>query len=69
MKRRTILKEIGNEFLNLYQAPGYFYFEYDNGVDYETHSVYVDRVSHLFIEEWVSIGKEFIQNVEDMKND
>ena len=65
MKRRTILKQIGEPNLALYDAPGYFYFVYDDGTIYETRSVMVDRLSHLFIDEWVDEGKQFVKDTQE----
>lgn len=64
MKRKTILKQLGNEYLQLYQAPGYFYFVYDDGTAYHTHSVMVDKLSHMDIEQWVDEGKIFLRELE-----
>jgi len=63
MKRNTIIKQIGNEHLNLYSAPGYLYFAYDDGENYHTHSVMVDNLSHMTIEQWVGEGKIFLTNL------
>jgi len=67
MKRNTILKLIGEPNLHLYQAPGYFYFAYDDGDEiYETHSVMVDRLNHMDIGAWVEVGKEFMKEVKNV---
>ena len=65
MKRQTILKLIGEPNLSLFDAPGYFYFEYDDGVILETRNVMVDRLSHLFIDEWVEEGKDFVKDIKN----
>ena len=65
MKRRTILKQIGEPNLALYDAPGYFYFVYDDDTIYETRSVMVDRLSHLFLDQWVDEGKQFVKDMQE----
>ena len=66
MKRNAILKEIDEPDLQLYQAPGYFYFVYDDGAEiYDQHSVYVDKLSHMHLEQWVEEGKEFVKKVKE----
>lgn len=64
MKTSAILRAIGNENLALVRGKGYWYFVYDNGTLYETHSVMTVRLSDLPIGSWVSEGREFCRRVE-----
>ena len=69
MKRQTILKRIGEPNLSLFDAPGYFYFEYDDGTIFKTRNVMVDRLSHLFIDEWVEECKKFVKDIKELEVD
>lgn len=62
---KSIIKEINDPNLKLYRGEGYLYFVYDNPEKnvYETESVYVNRLNELSLETWVSIGKEFVENI------
>ena len=66
---KKIIKEIGNPYLSLYRGKGYHYFVYDNGKDgdemvFLDYSVYVNRLNHLSLEQWVSYGNDCIKEVE-----
>ena len=56
---KKIIKEIGHPHLNLYRGEGYQYFVYDNGKEgsemvYAECPVYVNRLNHLSLDQWVS---------------
>ena len=65
MTRNQIIKKIGNPHLKLYTGKGYFYFVYDTGniKDYDDHSVYVYRLNHLSLDQWVNEGNGFLKEV------
>ena len=65
MTRNQIIKKIGNPNLNLYEGEGYFYFVYDDGKwwRYEDQSVYVRRLNHLTLDQWVEHGQSFIKEI------
>lgn len=69
MKKQTILKTIGEEHLCLYQYPGYFVWTYDDGKMFEQTSTYVDKLSHLTIDQWVADGLEFMEYVKQVKEE
>jgi len=69
MKKQTILKTIGEEHLSLYHHPGYFLWVYDDGAIYETTATWVDKLSHLTIEQWVADGQEFMEYVKQVKEE
>jgi len=67
---KKIIKEIGNPYLSLYRGKGYHYFVYDNGKDgdemvFLDYSVYVYRINHLSLEQWVAEGKDCIKQIEE----
>jgi len=66
---KKIIKAIGHPNLNLYRGKGYQYFVFDNGKDGEDmvfldYPVYVHRINHLSLEQWVSYGNDCIKEVE-----
>ena len=66
---KKIIKEIGHPHLNLYRGEGYQYFVYDNGKDgdemvFLDYSVYVNRLNHLSLDQWISYGNDCIKEVE-----
>ena len=66
---KKIIKEIGNPHLNLYRGEGYQYFVYDNGKEgddmvWMDYPVYVNRLNHLSLQQWVSEGNDCIKEVE-----
>ena len=65
MTRNQIINKIGNPNLNLYTGKGYFYFVYDDGdiTNYADHSVYVSKLNHLALDQWVEHGKSFVKEV------
>mgnify|MGYP004343029855 CR=1 FL=1 len=69
MKVQTILKAIGENHLTLHQCPGYFVWTYDNGKMFEQTSTYVDKLSHLTIDQWIEDGKEFMEYVKQVKEE
>lgn len=67
LTRKAILRAVGCPYLDLVRVPvagGYFYFIYDRMNTYETHSVYVFRLSDLGIDQWVEEGRAFVRKVE-----
>ena len=52
------LKEHGYPF-ELSKGSGYFYFVFDDGVRFETYSVYTNSVSNLPLESWLYEANEF----------
>jgi len=70
MKKQTILKTIGEEHLMLYQKHSHFLWVYDDGCEtYEVKATWVDKLSHLTIEEWVAEGQEFMEHVKKVKEE
>lgn len=67
MKKQTILKTIGEEHLMLYQQHSHFLWVYDDGAIYESTATWVDKLSHLTIEEWVAEGQAFMEHVKQVK--
>jgi len=65
MTRNQIINKIGNPNLNLYKGQDYFYFVYDDGniTNYSDHSVYVSKLNHLALDQWVEHGESFIKEV------
>lgn len=63
--RNKILKEINNECVSLHKGDGYYYFTYDDGVHYETRSVYVMYLNQLSIEYWVAEAQNLIELFEE----
>lgn len=59
-----ILARLRNEHLSLEEAPTYWYFVYDNGTVFRTHSVYVYRLNQLSLDQWVLEGRELILRAE-----
>lgn len=68
MKKQTILKTIGEEHLSLYQQHSHFLWVYDDGFEtYEVKATWVDKLSHMTIEEWVADGQAFMEHVKQVK--
>jgi hypothetical protein len=67
MKKQTILKTIGEEHLCLYQQHSHFLWVYDDGEIYEATATWVDKLSHMTIEEWVADGQAFMEYVKQVK--
>lgn len=61
---KQVLFEIGNKYLDLVRGKGYWYFVYDDGVKYDTKSVYVVLLRQLTINEWAVEGREFVTRME-----
>lgn len=63
---KHVLKAIGSDKLQLVGGKGYWYFIYDDRAKgrYDTASVYVCRLGHMTLEEWVAEGKEFVTRME-----
>ena len=64
---KAILDKISNPALKLYKGEDYFYFVLDDGVIFDTHSVYVTRLSDLSFDAWVDEGRGFIELVSFLK--
>ena len=70
MKKQTILKTIGEEHLMLYQKHSHFLWVYDDGFEtYEVKATWVDKLSHMTIEEWVADGQKFMEHVKKVKEE
>ena len=70
MKKQTILKTIGEEHLSLYQQHSHFLWVYDDGYEtYEAKATWVEKLSHLTIEEWVAEGQKFMEYVKQVKEE
>ncbi len=64
---KQVLDAVGNEHLALYQGKGYWYFIYDDLAKtgrYDSHSVYVMRLSDCSVDWWATEGREFCEKVE-----
>jgi len=60
--------KLGLERINYSGDYGYFIFIYEAEEGYEeTHSIYVNRLSHQSIEDWVEEGKKFLAINEGIK--
>lgn len=59
-----VLHAIGNEHLDLVRGRGYWYFVYDDGVKFKTHSVYTMRLSDFTVNAWTDEGREFLARME-----
>jgi hypothetical protein len=57
----TVIQKIGDERLKLYAGKGYWYFVFDDGKLYRTHSVDVMRLSHMPLEQWIAEGNDFLK--------
>ena len=71
---KSVLKALGNhpklglERINYKSDLGYYIFIYNIEEGYsETTSIYVNRLSHLSIDDWVKHGKKFINAMEETK--
>jgi hypothetical protein len=66
---KQVIKAIGSDKLELVAGKGYWYFIYDDtkAGRYDTRSVYVMRLGHLSVEEWVKEGREFVAKMEQQK--
>lgn len=63
--RKQIIKAIGNENLTLERGEGYFYFVFDDGINFETHSVYTNSLNGGGdLDYWVNEGIDFIKELE-----
>lgn len=59
-----VLHAIGNEHLTLVAGNGYWYFVFDDGVKFDTKSVYTMRLSNFTVNEWAAEGREFVAKME-----
>jgi len=64
MTTREILRAVKCQHLSLHKGEGYWYFVFDNGVEYETKSVYAFRLNDLSFGAWVEEGLELISDIE-----
>ncbi|MNC71035.1 hypothetical protein D3C75_1219090 [compost metagenome] len=62
-----VLNKIKCQYLSLCKGDGYWYFVYDDVERniFETESVYTMYLSSLDVEDWVSIGQDFVKKVEN----
>ena len=59
---KKILKAVNNPYLKMFKGDGYFYFEYDHGLNiFSHHSVYVNNLNHLPFDVWVEISKSLCE--------
>ncbi|MNQ54040.1 hypothetical protein D3C85_680960 [compost metagenome] len=70
MKARTtsqVTNKIKCQHLSLYKGEGYWYFVYDDVEKriFETESVPVKYLSSMDVEEWVRIGQDFVNEIEN----
>jgi hypothetical protein len=65
MSVNKIIKKIGCQYLSLVKGDLYWYFIFDDGVRYETHSVYCMFLNQLPLDQWIDEGKEFIKCLTD----
>jgi hypothetical protein len=65
LTRNQIIKKVGNPHLNLYAGEGYFYFVFDNGEinDYADHSIYVYRLNHMSLNQWINEAQTFLKGI------
>ena len=65
--RAAILKALGDDRVSFEVGDDYFYFLYsESGNDYYMdRCVYVSRLNHLSLEQWVEEGKAFIASIDD----
>lgn len=63
---KAILAKIGCAHLRLEKVVGHAYwlFTYDNGDQYETHSIYVARLNQMNESQWVAEGKALVEQME-----
>ena len=57
------LRKRGAQKVTLHRGKGYFYFVHDDGVYFDTHSVYVYRLNTESLESWIDEGIEFYKRV------
>jgi len=64
--RAAILKALNDDRISLEVGEDYFYFLYSEaGNDYYMdRCVYVSRLKHLSLEQWVEEGKAFIASID-----
>lgn len=63
---KQILKIVNHPHIDLASNhDGYWYFIYDDGVKFDTHSVYVPYLHHLPIDRWVDEANAFILKMEN----
>ena len=63
MTRQQIIKAIGNPDLHLDSYAGYFVFRYDRPERFEEESVYVNRLNHMSLEQWIATGHNFLKTI------
>lgn len=57
------LRKEGALYVTLQPGEGYWYFVFDDGVYFDTHSVYVYRLNRLSLRQWLDEGMEFYRRV------
>lgn len=51
--------------MTLHRGVGYFYFVFDSGDRYETHSVMVFRLNDMPLERWVQAAEIFASELQE----
>ena len=59
----SVLSAIGDKHLKLYAGKSYWYFVYDDGKLYDTHSVFVMRLNEMPLERWIEEGQDFLKKM------
>jgi hypothetical protein len=59
-----VLTEIGNPHLKLVAGNGYWYFIFDDGVKFDTYSIYTMRLSDFTVNDWANDGRAFVTRME-----
>lgn len=49
--------------LELVKGEGYFYFVFDDGAIWESHSIYVCFLNQLSVDRWLEAGRDFAKEV------
>jgi hypothetical protein len=63
MLRISDLNKKFDSRVSLNKGKGYFYFVFDDGVLFETESVYVVRLNNLTEKQWSVIYTEFFERI------
>ena len=69
MQLRTLNKELAkiNANLELEKGDGYFYFVFDcdcpGNQIWETHSIYVNNLNQLTLDQWIEEANQFVDKV------
>lgn len=52
--------------VELVKGKGYFYFVYDDGVKFETFSIWTTRITSMAMSQWIVLGRQFAQGVQNV---